>query len=429
MTCPRLRVVSAMLVCLAIAACGGDDSEPGGTAKADPKELSGTITVWRISSHENRDKAAAEIDERFKAKYPGVTIKNVSHPLSDYDQVLQAAFTGRRGPEVMMLVGSQQGVLRWTQGLERLNDRISDEMRQNVSGWEATSADFDPDGDVYGIPQGASLQLFYYNKRLFKKAGLDPEAPPESWDQMLEYAEKLKAAGVTPFASGNKEGFENSWWFSVGAETTSEKDAIADLALGRTSFQSPVVKSALEVQKRFQDAGAFPEDRFSTPLLPDGAASFAAQEGAMYLGLGSTAAYYGDFLEPIGEKNLGVFLPPQANFVGVEPVMVWSIPKFAKNKDAAWTYIDFITNAESMETMYKVGGVLPNDKRVPVAQDAPAQQRQIIDWLNTHETFPSPHQMIPGKVLGEYGTAMSEALQGRRSLDEVMQTMQQANDG
>jgi len=46
-------------------------------------------------------------------------------------------------------------------------------------------------GHVYSIPWQRSTPIFYYNKDLFRKAGLDPNQPPKNWTQLVEDAQKL----------------------------------------------------------------------------------------------------------------------------------------------------------------------------------------------------------------------------------------------
>ena len=50
---------------------------------------------------------------------------------------------------------------------------------------------FNIDGKPYGLPMYVSPYVLYYNKDLFKEAGLDPDTPPTTYDEMMEYAEKL----------------------------------------------------------------------------------------------------------------------------------------------------------------------------------------------------------------------------------------------
>ncbi|MFF6853121.1 extracellular solute-binding protein [Streptomyces antimycoticus] len=52
----------------------------------------------------------------------------------------------------------------------------------------------------YGMPFVAGIQMLFYNKRLFAKAGLDPDSPPSTWRELRQAADALAAAGITiPF--------------------------------------------------------------------------------------------------------------------------------------------------------------------------------------------------------------------------------------
>ncbi len=46
-------------------------------------------------------------------------------------------------------------------------------------------------GKTWGIPFQRSTIVLYYNKEMFKEAGLDPNRPPQTWTEMLDYAQKL----------------------------------------------------------------------------------------------------------------------------------------------------------------------------------------------------------------------------------------------
>jgi len=61
------------------------------------------------------------------------------------------------------------------------------------------------DGKLYSMPYNSSTPILYYNKDAFKKAGLDPEKPPKSWQDVEAYSKKILAAGAA------KCGFSTSW--------------------------------------------------------------------------------------------------------------------------------------------------------------------------------------------------------------------------
>jgi sn-glycerol 3-phosphate transport system substrate-binding protein len=68
----------------------------------------------------------------------------------------------------------------------------------------------DVDGNMLSFPFNASTPILYYNKALFKKAGLDPERAPKTWPEVEFAAGKLRAAGVSC-------GFTTHWpsWVNV----------------------------------------------------------------------------------------------------------------------------------------------------------------------------------------------------------------------
>src|SRR5579871_1049770 len=52
------------------------------------------------------------------------------------------------------------------------------------------------DGKLLSMPFNSSTPVFYWNKDLFKKAGLDPETPPKTWKDVGDFAAKLVASGA-----------------------------------------------------------------------------------------------------------------------------------------------------------------------------------------------------------------------------------------
>nr|WP_113865725.1 sn-glycerol-3-phosphate ABC transporter substrate-binding protein UgpB [Brenneria salicis]NMN93233.1 sn-glycerol 3-phosphate transport system substrate-binding protein [Brenneria salicis ATCC 15712 = DSM 30166]RBP64094.1 glycerol 3-phosphate-binding protein [Brenneria salicis ATCC 15712 = DSM 30166]RLM31124.1 sn-glycerol-3-phosphate ABC transporter substrate-binding protein [Brenneria salicis ATCC 15712 = DSM 30166] len=65
-------------------------------------------------------------------------------------------------------------------------------------------------GHLLSQPFNSSTPVLYYNKDAFQKAGLDPEQPPKTWQQMAEYTAKLRASGM-------KCGYASGWqgWIQI----------------------------------------------------------------------------------------------------------------------------------------------------------------------------------------------------------------------
>ena len=79
-----------------------------------------------------------------------------------------------------------------------------------------------PDGNMLSFPFNSSTPVLWYNKDAFKKAGLDPEKPPQTWPEVESDARKLQAAGY-------KCGFTTSWPSWVNIENMS---AVHDQPVG-----------------------------------------------------------------------------------------------------------------------------------------------------------------------------------------------------
>lgn len=57
-----------------------------------------------------------------------------------------------------------------------------------------------PDGRLMSMPFNSSTAIMFYNKDAFKKAGLDPNKPPQTWPELIEAARKIHAASAAPCA-------------------------------------------------------------------------------------------------------------------------------------------------------------------------------------------------------------------------------------
>jgi ABC-type glycerol-3-phosphate transport system substrate-binding protein len=200
------------MVALGIAACGGGSdsgsSSSTGASGGDSAKLSGTVEVWdfEYETIPRWTEVMDALDQEFEKLNPGVKVERVAQPYENWEAVYRAAFTAREGPDAMLFQPGASGLLSFKDGLEPLNDRISPDLKEHLNQWESVTPNLTPDGEIYGIPYTTQAWVFYYNKELFKKAGLPTDFEPKTWAEVREAGEKLKAAGIQPFTGGNKEG-------------------------------------------------------------------------------------------------------------------------------------------------------------------------------------------------------------------------------
>ncbi len=139
----------------------------------------------------------------------------------------------------------------------------------------------DTDGNILSLPFNSSTPILYYNKDVFKKAGLDPEVAPKTWKEVEEFSRKIVSSGAA------KCGFTSAWITWVQTENLS---AIHDKPFGTLqngfggvqsefSFNGPLQVKHWANLKKWQDEGLF---KYGGPVAGDQAATmFYAQECAI----------------------------------------------------------------------------------------------------------------------------------------------------
>jgi ABC-type glycerol-3-phosphate transport system substrate-binding protein len=427
-------MVTLALVCivaLGLAACGGGDSATdSNSAKPDssPAKLSGTIEVWDLlyKTFPDYTKAIDEIDAEFERAHPGVKVERTAQVEEGYAAKLRTALISGEVPDVMGLFPGY-GVLGYSDSLEVLNDRISPELEDVMTQWSSATPGLLEEGDHYGMPAGLNGAAFYYSKKLFAKAGLPTDFHPESWEELREAGEKLKAAGIQPFADGGKPTLsfiDGGWGFGLGLQTEATEQERVELAEGKLPYTSAGVAKAFDPVIELYEADLFSSDFFSI-TFEEGFTRFEEEKGAMVLGLWSVAGSYLQYDPKLGEQNVGIFAAPGASGYSVFASTVHSIPIAADNKDAAWALMEFEASKESNEKLLEVGKSLPVRRDVPLPANSPVQGRELVGAAQDGETEPFPLIGLTLEVELVVSTEFAEILQGRSSVADVQKVMQE----
>ncbi|MFN8215317.1 MAG: extracellular solute-binding protein [Solirubrobacterales bacterium] len=429
---PAVAVVLGCLLLFAVAACGGGSSsggssEPSSEAAA-AEDISGKVVVWdtEYESLPRYTEAIRQLDDEFEQLHPEVSIERVAQPLEEFETIYRTAFAAHEGPDVMMF---QPGASRaFAQGMEDISDRVTPEMKEKMLFWELSSPNLESGGEHFAVPIGSFGYAWYYNKKMFKEAGLPTDFQPETWDELRETAEALKAKGVEPFVAGNKEGAENLYWFSMALENGASEEEIRELALGKIPWTSDFVAKAFQPEIEMQEAGVYPQARFTTSLFTEAYGQFAEGKGAMILGFSNGIGYWGEFNEALGEKNVGTFLTPGLSQpVGLCDGWEIGIPTFAANKEAAWALVEFDSSRKAQEVLQTVGGLVSNWTDTDLPSSFPAQPNFYLQEARQRGVQIIPNTVMPTPVVyGPLESEMNEVLQGRISLAEAQQAMQEA---
>lgn len=174
----------------ALSACGGDSD--GGSSD-------GTTTVewWNISTTEPTKTVWAGLAKKFEAQNPKVKIKIVQLENDAYKAKMTALTASGKLPDIFHTWGG--GVLQ-----QQVDAGLVEDITDRTKPWADTLLPVSKqayilDNKTYAIPFDIGMIGFWYNKALFKQAGI--AAAPTTWSGFLDAVKKLKAKGITPSPS------------------------------------------------------------------------------------------------------------------------------------------------------------------------------------------------------------------------------------
>jgi ABC-type glycerol-3-phosphate transport system substrate-binding protein len=140
----------------------------------------------------------------------------------------------------------------------------------------------DDAGNIYGVPRGGYAIGLQYNRQLFEEAGLDPDAPPTTWDEVRaaakQIAEKTGQAGYVQMSQNNTGGWQTT--VATYARGGRMEQINADGSVTST-IDNPATREALEFLKALR----WEDDSMGSNFLLDWGSSnqaFAAGQVGMY---------------------------------------------------------------------------------------------------------------------------------------------------
>lgn len=197
-----LSVMCVLLLVISMVGCSSNEEKPTGTTagattagtETTTAAVSGETTeviFWssmsggmgetldKIVSDYNASQNAVHVTVEFQGNYYDMAAK------------LQTAITSGETPHVAQLEMGRSKMFADYGVLQNMTD-LAKEAGIDVSMfYEGLMTSCDWGEGLYALPFNRSTPMFYYNKDMFKEVGLDPENPPETWDELKEYAKKL----------------------------------------------------------------------------------------------------------------------------------------------------------------------------------------------------------------------------------------------
>lgn len=215
------------------------------------------------------------------------------------------------------------------------------------------------EGHVWAIPYGTLVMALVYRKDLFREAGLDPERPPETWDEMLEYAKRLTKPEKGQYGVDLIGGQQASWYFinflySAGGEAVRQDSS----GQWRAVFNDEAAVEALKFYQKLMRVTWRREGETYRGVAYRGLDDYVKWNLGQ---IGMNFIYLSDDLMANVNPNLVGIAPVPKGPTGVRGselnCTMYGINATVRDKrvrDAAWEYIKFWASEEAQRIKAKV---------------------------------------------------------------------------
>lgn len=170
---------------------GGDTGEsPTGTPVGAVRQGSVTIEYVDVSGDRSAELYEPVLEELSTTHGREIELSFVEVPYENLKRQLLTRVGGGDAPDVAAIDQIWLGDFIEGGTLMSLNDVADDVGFDDYH--DAFAEPARHDGHVYGIPIGTDVRGMYWNKRMFEDAGLDPDAPPETWSDLFDMASTVQ---------------------------------------------------------------------------------------------------------------------------------------------------------------------------------------------------------------------------------------------
>lgn len=413
-----LTLSMTMIALLCASSCSNNSDSISSMVSEETESKTQVIEMWsRGTETDSHAPSLIKALQDFGEEH-GVEVKYQFIPHSDAPTKWNAAFASSTAPDVMDIGISHM--------IERINLKHIVPLDSYVEQWEEKD-DIYPammdlgtyDDHVYAIAQFPDPQIFVYRKDKFEEAGLDPESPPQNWDQMLEYAEKL-----TEYDSNGNVTFAGFAMPTQGARFIANlmiRQNGTLLADEENNLPTMVTPEAIEtfeyMNSLYQYSTVFDAEQTDTnPLIND--------SGAMgYMANGVVSNYLAN--NPDMKDKFGF----AANVPGKESaawcgVWFYTMTSQADDPELAWELIEYLTSTEVMKARVDEAGLPAPYQSVAeyfIEQD-PAINTAIMDAVSCGAG--NPKVSWSNLYEQELDAALESMFYGEKTPEEALTTAQ-----
>ncbi|MEK1895474.1 MAG: sugar ABC transporter substrate-binding protein [Rhizobium sp.] len=223
-----------------------------------------TLTLWSL----DKDiQPAPNLVKEFNAQNNGIKIE---YRLIQFDDVVteaMRAYATGQAPDIIAVDNPEHAMFASRGAFLDITDMVkSSSVIKPENYFPGPLKSVEWDGKYYGVPKATNTIALYYNKDMFKAKGLDPNKPPQTWDELVEDARKLtdpakNVYGLAFSAKANEEGtFQFLPWAQMaggGYENINAEGAVKALETWKTIMDEKLASPDTLTRGQWDSTGTF----------------------------------------------------------------------------------------------------------------------------------------------------------------------------
>ncbi|GAA3979623.1 extracellular solute-binding protein [Actinomadura viridis] len=339
--------IGVVVASLALSACGREGGA-GGQEKAEDAgtgKISGTVKVWAMGSE---GELLGDFAKEFERANPGVRIEVTPMGMDVAHDRLVSSIAGNKTPDVSMIGTTWMGELAKTGALDPAPGNLFDKARFFPGSWDTVQFN----NTAYGVPWYVETRAFYYRKDLAEKAGVKP---PTTWEETRAFAKAVRdEAGAS---QGIYQNFRIDNWQEILPLVWQSGGDIMNAGKTEWTLDTPEMVKALTHFQSFYKDGTAP-NKIDTGAFPQN--FIKGQAAAFYSGPWMIYSTEKDGGPGFSEK-FDVAPYPKGSAGGTSLVGGGDLVVFksTKNRDAAWRFVQWLTDPKTQAKWFTVSKDLP----------------------------------------------------------------------
>ena len=362
-----MAVGLAAVMALSLAACGSGSSGGGTTTTAAAGGSSGggasaegktEIIFWHAMGGVNGEATEALV-KAFNESQNEIVVKSEYQGTYD-DMITKLKATMQSGgmPDVCQMYDIGTKFMADSGYAIPVEDMFASTNFDSSSVMDIITSYYTVDGKQMAMPFNVSTPMLYYNKDVFKAAGLDPETPPKNFDEVMEYSKKIVESGAAPvgYAQAIYGWFFEQQIAGQGKYYANNENGRKEAATAVDFDQNGAGLKIFETWKNLLDSGY--AANYGSTTADTQTAFFSGQAAII---VESTAILKNATNSCDFEVGTGYFPKIEDNAEGgviIGGASLWMMDnKDEAKKNAAWKFVEYSTTPEaqanwSMSTGY-----------------------------------------------------------------------------